>query len=254
MFTLKLLKVVFVMVIVLIFVVGSVTTPAYAQGRGRGQKEKPPGWEKGDKEGWKGGVAPGQEEAGPPGWKEGEKKGWFSDVPPGLAKKEGWIPPGWSKGEKEGWKNAFPPGWEKRSKKEQNSWKKNLNAAKNSIKKKGKKVGFSKEEIEQASTSLEIASRVGVPIKNAKGIVQAAMDKGLRGPAIEELTRAASYGVGREVKFDQLGKFVNEKLEQGLRDEELALEVYKEVQRRHEEKTKVRKAIQEEKKKKKQGE
>lgn len=68
------------------------------------------------------------------------------------------------------------------------------------------------------------------------------------------MTRGVSYGVGREVKFDQLGKFVNEKLDAGLRDEELALEVYKEVQRRHDEKTKARKAIQEEKKKKKQGE
>lgn len=135
MFSLKLLKVVFVMVTVLVFVVSSVTTIAYAQGKGKGQKGTPPGWEKGDKEGWKGEVPPGQEEAGPPGWEKGEKKGCFSDVPPGLAKKEGvWIPPGWSKGEKEGWKNAVPPGWEKRSKKEQNSWKKNLNVAKNSIK------------------------------------------------------------------------------------------------------------------------
>ncbi len=224
MFNSKLLKVGFIMAVGSIFVVISTTIPAYAQGKGRGQKEIPPGWEK------------------------GEKKGWFSDVPPGLAKKEGWIPPGWSKGEKEGWKNAFPPGWERRSKKEQNSWKENLNAAKNSIKEKGKKASFPQEEVEQTSTSLEIASRIGVPIEHAKDIVQSAMDKGLRGPAIEKLTRAVSYGVGREVKFDQLGKFVNEKLEEGLRDEELALEVYKEVQRRHEEKTKVRKSIQEEKK------
>ena len=43
---------------------------------------------------------------------------------------------------------------------------------------------------------------------------------------------------------------MNEKLDVGLRDEELALEVYKEVQRRHEEKTKARKSIQEEKEKK----
>lgn len=210
MFNLKLLKVAFVMIGALIFVVSYTTTAAYAQGKGREQKERPLGWEK------------------------GEKKGWFSDVPPGLAKREGWIPPGWSKGEKEGWKDSFPPGWEKRSKKEQNSWKKNLNAAKNFIERKGKKVGFLQEEIEQASASLEIACRVGVPIKHAKDIVQSAMDKGLRGPAIEKLTRAVSYGVGRKVKFDQLGKFVNEKLEAGLKDDELALEVYKEVQRRQE--------------------
>lgn len=231
MFNQKLLKTAFVMAIVLIFAISSLALPVYAQGKGKGQKETPPGWEKGDKGGWKG------------------------NVPPGLAKKEGgWIPPGWSKGEKEGWKNSFPPGWEKRSKKEQNSWKKNLNAAKNSIKGKGKKVGFSQEEAEQASTSLDISSRVGVPIEHAKDIVQSAMDKGMRGPKIEKLTRAISYGVGREVKFDQLGKFVNEKLDAGLRDEELALEVYKEVQRRHDEKTKAREKIQKDKKEKKKGE
>lgn len=249
----RLLKVVFIMVAVLVFVVSSVTIPAYAQGKG--QKGTPPGWEKGDKGGWKGEVLPGQEEAGPPGWEKGEKKGWFSDVPPGLAKKiEGWVPPGWSKEEKEGWKNSFPPSWEKRSKKEQKDWKKNLKAAKDSIKKKGKKFSFSEEEIEQASTSLEIASRIGVPIEDAEDVVNAAMNRGQRGPAIEKLTRAVSYGVGREVRFDQLGKFVNEKLDAGLRDEELTLEVYKEVQRRHEEKTKAREKIQKDKKEKKQGE
>ncbi len=226
MFNQRLLKTTFVMVIVLIFAISFLTRPAYAQGKGKGQKETPPGWEK------------------------GEKKEWSSDVPPGLAKKEGWIPPGWSKGEKEGWKDSFPPGWEKRNKREQTVWKKNLKAAKDSIKKKGKELGFSEEEIEQASTSLEITSRIGVPIEDAEDVVNAAMNRGQRGPAIEKLTRAVSYGVGREVKFDQLGKFVNEKLDAGLRDEELALEVYKEVQRRHEEKTKARKVIQEEKKKK----
>ncbi|MBU4311336.1 MAG: hypothetical protein KJ706_01295 [Candidatus Omnitrophica bacterium] len=127
MFKQKLLKVVFVIVAMLIFVVSSVTTTAYAQAKGRGQKETPLGREK------------------------GEKKGWFSDVPSGLAKKEGWVPPGWSKGEKEGWKNSFPPGWEKKSQKEQKDWKENLNAAKNSIKGKGKEVDFSEEEIDQAS-------------------------------------------------------------------------------------------------------
>ncbi|MFQ6066343.1 MAG: hypothetical protein ACE5K3_03575 [bacterium] len=253
MFNLKLLKAALVMVAVLIFVISYATTTAYAPGKGREQKETPPGWEKGDKESWKGEV-PSDQETRPPGWKQGEKKGWFSDVPLGLAKKEGWVPPGWSKGEKEGWMKSFPPGWEKRRKKEQSSWINNLNAAKDSIKRKGKRVGFSQEEIEQASTSLELASRIGVPIEHAKDIVQSAMDKGLRGLAIEKVTRAVSYGVGREVKFDQLGKFVNEKLTEGLKGEELALEIYIEIQRRQEEKTKVRKAIQEEKKKKKQDE
>ena len=63
----------------------------------------------------------------PPGWQKGEKKGWKSDVPPGIEKKGGSIPPGlsekegregkqgrlsgWSRGEKEGWGDSdIPPG------------------------------------------------------------------------------------------------------------------------------------------------
>ena len=212
---LKLWKSIFAIATILVVMVGIVTTAVYAQGKGQGQKRTPPGWEK------------------------GEKEGWFSNVPPGLSEKgEGWIPPGWSKGEKEGWKNAFPPGWEKRSKAEQERWRKNLQEAKDSIKRKGKKSGFSEKEIEQAITSLELSSRVGVPIENARDITSSAIDKGLRGEAIEKLTRAVSYGVGKEIKFDQLGKFVDEKLQEGYKGDNLALEVYKEVQRRYGEKNK----------------
>jgi len=62
----------------------------------------------------------------PPGWQKGEKKGWKSDVPPGIEKKGGSIPPGlsekegregkqsrlsgWSRGEKEGWGDSDIPG------------------------------------------------------------------------------------------------------------------------------------------------
>lgn len=45
----------------------------------------------------------------PPGWEKGEKKGWKGDVPSGIEKQGGGIPPGWSRGKKEGWKGADMP-------------------------------------------------------------------------------------------------------------------------------------------------
>jgi hypothetical protein len=62
----------------------------------------------------------------PPGWQKGEKEGWKSDRPPGLEGKQRGntakgnrkgkkdTPPGWQKGEKEGWKSDRPPGLEGR--------------------------------------------------------------------------------------------------------------------------------------------
>jgi len=61
----------------------------------------------------------------PPGWQKGEKKGWKSDVPPGIEKKGDWLPPGLTAkgkidkapgrgpGRKEGWRGSeTPPGEE----------------------------------------------------------------------------------------------------------------------------------------------
>jgi hypothetical protein len=59
---------------------------------GEGEKGRPPGWSRGDKEGWEGGdLPPGQQkkiDSRPPGWSKGEKRGWEGkDLPPGQEKK-----------------------------------------------------------------------------------------------------------------------------------------------------------------------
>ena len=81
--------------IVTFLLVGSV---AFAQGKGKGTSDSPPGWSKGEKKGWKADVPPGLQKKGdkPPGWDKGKKKGWEAGVPPGLQKK-GDKPPGWDK-------------------------------------------------------------------------------------------------------------------------------------------------------------
>lgn len=240
-------------------------TVVLAQGKGKGESDKPPGWQKGEKKGWKGDVPPGMEKKGgwmppglskeeqaewkngrPPGWSRGKKEGWKNaDIPPGLAKKSGKLPPGLAK--------STPPGWEKWSDEKKKGWEKELGEAKEKVRGRAKNLkDFSEEDLDSAIGSVEAAARKGVPIRHTLGLVEKAMDKGIKGRGLETATKALAYGVGKEVDFDQLGKFVHEKLEQGLRDDELSIEIYKETARRHEERLRAKEAIQQEKQKRKE--
>ena len=212
------------------------------------------------------GKAKGRHE-GPPGWEKGEKKGWKGDLPPGIAKKGGWMPPGlskeehaewkegkppgWSRGKKEGWKGSdVPPGWEKWSDEKQRGWEKKLEEGKGKVNDKAKKLkDFSEEDLHSALLSLEAAARKGVPIEHARDLVEKAMERRIRGQDLETASRAMAYGVGKEVDFEPLGKFVNQKLDAGLRGDELSIEIYKEIARRHEERVKTKETIQHEKEK-----
>ncbi len=180
----------------------------------------------------------------PPGWEKGEKKGWKSDVPPGIEKKGGWMPPGLSKEEQTDWKDGIPPGWEKWTNQKKKGWKKELGKAKENVHKRAKKLkNFSKEDLDKALLSVEAAARKGIPIKYAQGLVEKAMEKDIKGKGFETASRAMAYGVGKEIDFDQLGKFVHKKLDKGLRDDKLSIEIYKEITKRHEERLKAKKAI-----------
>lgn len=226
-------------------------------------------------------LAQGKEKGhseGPPGWKKGEKKGWTSDVPPGIEKKGGWMPPGlskeeqaewedgrppgWSRGKKEGWKGAgmppglakkdgqLPPGWKNWNDEKKKGWEKELGEAREKVRGRAKKLkDFSEEDLDSALVSVEAAARKGVPIRHALGLVGKAMENGIKGRGLETATRAMAYGVGKEIDFEQLGKFVHKKLDEGLRNDELSIEIYKEVARRHKERLKVKGAIQQKKEK-----
>ena len=234
-------------------------TVVLAQGKGR--SDEPLGWQKGEKKGWKGDVPPGIEKKSgwmppglskeeqaewkdgrPPGWSRGEKKGWKgADVPPGLAKKGGELPPGLAK--------STPPGWEKWNDEKKKGWEKNLGQAKEKVRGRAKKLKDSSEEdLGSAVGSVEAAARRGVPIRHVCGLVEKAMEKGIRGRGLETTSRATAYGVGKQIDFDQLGKFVHKKLDEGLRDDELSIEIYKEIAKHHEERLKAKEAIQEKKK------
>ncbi len=182
-----------------------------------------------------------------PGKGKGENKGWTGDVNPGKDGKGGHLPsgmskenpPGWSHGDKDGWKGAGmptglakknPPGWEKWNNNKKKGWEKRLENALGNIRKGAKnKKDFSKEDLDSALVSVEAAAREGVPVKNSQELVELAMKKGIQGTALENLSRAASSGVGKDIDFGQLNNFVENKLDDGLRNDELLNEVYKEI-------------------------
>lgn len=211
---------------------------ALAEGKAKGRGDKPHGWEKGEKKGWEGDVPPGIEKKG----------GW---LPPGLSKEEQseWKngrPPGWSHGEKEGWKGAdMPPGLARKGGDKKKGWEKKLRQEKEKVRTRAKRLkDFSKEDLDSAIDSVEAAARRGVPIRHARGFVEKAMEKGIRGRGLETASRTMAYGVGKEIDFDQLGKFVHKKLDEGLRDDGLSIEIYKEIAKRHEERLKAKQAIE----------
>jgi len=220
-----------VIIIVFVLLASSATST-----EGKGHAKKPPGWEKGKKEGWKSSLPSGLKKKGtwlPPGLSEAEQAEW----------KNG-RPPGWSRGEKRGWQGRdmppgltkkgeeYPPGWGKWSKEKRKEWEKELRKAREKVRNRVKNLKeFSAEDANSALLSIERAARKGVPIKYALGFVEEALEKGIRGRGIETATRAMAYGVGKEIDFEQLGKFVHKKLEEGLRGDNLSVEIYKEIVR-----------------------
>jgi len=188
-------------------------------------------------------AAPGKDKGKGPemGHQEQAKGTW---VPPGLSKDEQdqWkdgTPPGWSRGEKEGWHGAHtPPGWEKWTDEERDGWQKQLGEAKKQLRNEAKKTkSFSNRDLNSALISMEVAAVRGVPIRNASEAMERAMKKGLKARELETAAKAMAYGVGKEVDFDQLGEFVANRLNEGLRGDQLATEIYKEIARRHEERS-----------------
>ena len=183
-------------------------------------------------------AAPGKDKGkGPEVGHQGQAKGAW--VPPGLSKDEQdqWkdgTPPGWSRGEKEGWHGAHtPPGWEKWTDEDRDGWQKRLGEAKKQLRDKAKKAGgVSNRDLSSALISMEMAAVRGVPIRNAYEAMERAIQRGLKARELETVTRAMAYGVGKEVDFDQLGEFVANRLDEGLRGDQLATEIYREIARR----------------------
>lgn len=156
-------------------------------------------------------------EGHPPGWSHGVKAGWKGgEMPPGLAKK----------------RNLYPPGWKKWSKNERSAWENELKIAIEVVLGKAEKVRiYTKAEIDLILFSFEMTARKGVPIKTVRNLVEKSVKKKMKVEGIETSTRALTYGVGKDVDFDHLEKFVNRKMDRGVKDEELTFAIYKQIEK-----------------------
>ncbi|HOL21451.1 MAG TPA: hypothetical protein PLQ41_01165 [bacterium] len=162
-----------------------------------------------EKADWKKGI--------PPGWSKGKKTGWRGgNMPPGLAKKQG-------QGKKVG-KAETPSTDEDKEKPE--GWKERMEKIRERIRKhKGEKSA----EAETMIYSAEAAAESGVPPETLEEVTEKFLQKKLTAEEYEKTTRAMAYGVEKNINFEQLGTFINSNIEQGVRGNELAIKVYKEI-------------------------
>jgi len=161
----------------------------------------PPGLSEAEKAEWKN---------GPPGWNKGKKTGWKGgDLPPGLAKKQG---------------VNNPPLWSTWTKEQQNTWEGSLQNILDIIRQKADKTA-----VGTMVYSLESAARSGVPLQQLKTVTNQSMQWKLTATDYEKMTRAMEYGVERNADFPQLADFVNARIKQGTRGDELAVRIYKDI-------------------------
>ncbi len=180
---------------------------------------------------------------------EQQKAGWYEEieksgiwVPPDLseAEKKEWTngrPPGWSKGKKTGWKGGnMPPGLAKKqnppqwgiwTKEQQNKWGDSLSRIQDIIRNRADKTAW-----ETMIYSVESAARKGVPTQPLEMVTSQSIRRKLSATDYEQMTRAMAYGVGKNTDFSGLARFVNNRIDQGARGNELAVQVYKEIANR----------------------
>jgi hypothetical protein len=151
----------------------------------------------------------------PPGWSRGKKTGWRGgDMPPGLAKKQG---VGVTEYE-------YPQDWGKWKTEQKETWKERLENIRERIRK-----NTGRNDTETMLYSAEAAARRGVPLEQLESVTERFMQRKLTAEEYEKTTRAMAYGVGRNVDFRRLGNSVNSNIDRGVRGNNLAINVYKEI-------------------------
>ena len=165
----------------------------------------------------------------PKGLSEDEMKKW-----------EGGSPPGWSMGTKKGWgEGGVPPG--KMKKGDEAKLEQAKERIRNRIRTHEGKGEMERKQLEEcAERSIEGATRGGVPVEHAEATVEKGIERGMNGEEIEKVTRAMAYGADKETDYEELGRFMDRKMDEGERGDELAMSVYKEIDDRHAEKQQIK--------------
>ena len=147
------------------------------------------------------------------------------DAGMGKGKKIGQLdtrPPGWQKGKKQGWRGEFPPGWKNWDGAKRQGWQQGLGRAKDAVRK------HTEARLDAALRALEMAARKGLPLEHAEQMAKTGLERGL-GP----------------FDFEPLGKFVVERVRQGVKGEDLAETIHEEINRRRQERERLREQMKE---------
>ncbi len=164
----------------------------------------------------------------PPGWSQGNKTGWGgAGVPPGQMKER----------ERE-ILHSYPPGSEDWDSGKKADWQSGLEQSKTRILERIRtRKGVSREDEESAVISIERAAREGVPLNNIESVMNKAITREMACRDIEKVTRAMSYGAGRNADYEQLDRFIERKMDQGETGDDLAVSIYREIDERNSEKS-----------------
>ena len=163
----------------------------------------------------------------PPGWTHGDKTGWGgAGAPPGQMKGHEqeiiYYPrgsEGWDAGRKEDWHNKV------------------LQSRARILERIRTSAGMTLEDEESAIASIGWAAREGVPPEHIETTMNRAIARGMRGWEMEKVTRAMSYGVDRGADYNTLDRFIEKRMNRGERGDELALSIYREIDKQQAAKT-----------------
>ncbi|MBW2623930.1 MAG: hypothetical protein JRD68_13565 [Deltaproteobacteria bacterium] len=151
-------------------------------------------------------------------------------------KDEQWKPPGWSRGEKVGWKGeSVPPGFNKWDKNKQKKWKKNKTKAmkqaedwiRDRARKKNMDEDETKAETESVLTSLDGATRAGVPLSKVLEVIRKSINKDVSGQNIERISRAMAHTASKGADPEEVVSYTGELLDENVSGQEVALKIYR---------------------------
>jgi len=161
----------------------------------------------------------------PPGWSRGEKTGWGgAGAPPGQMKKHG----------EQEIIHIYPRGSENWDTRKKEDWQSSLEQSRARILELIRtRKGMSSDDEESAILSIDGAAWEGVPLVHIESNMNRAITRGMRGPDIEKVTRAMSYGVDKNTDYNRLDQFIEQKMYEGETGDDLALSIYREIDEPH---------------------
>ena len=119
-------------------------------------------------------------------------------------------------------KQGRPPGWRGMLPADQVAWGEKYRKAETRVEEKiGKIEDFTEADAKGAMGSLPEMTAAGVPITDARDLVEGLLDRGLKGKEIVAVSRTMSRGVKGGLKPGRINFFIRDRLNEDLRGKEL---------------------------------